>query len=241
MVTRKVSPERYDKLARIRLSKNFILRDFLFSTTAAATGSSNFPEDPTAVVAAGKELCAKVLEPVLSQFGRFAITFGYQSLDSMRTELGPCSPTLRRETSSPHCWDKKGLWGDHVYSRVDILPFCVEDGEVTKHEFGHWLMHRLDIDLVMQWTRSNVACITISPVPRRVWLMWGRASHGEPRRTVHMGSEYWTNVYPTLPAHMRPRFGPSATDGSINWAGSHLRLTDKTPPLLQSIARTQLG
>jgi hypothetical protein len=125
--------------------------------------------------------------------------------------------------SSPHCWDKKGLWGDHVYSRVDILPFCVEDGEVTKQEFGHWLMHHLDIDLVMQWTRSNVACITISPAPRRVWLMWGRASQGEPRRTVFMGSDYWTNIYPTLPLHMRPKFAPSATEGSINWAASNSR------------------
>ena len=81
-------------------------------------------------------------------------------------------------------------------------------------------MHNLDVDLLMQWTRSNVYCISISPRPRRVWLEWGSAKFGEPRQRVFMGAQYWREVYPHLPANERPKFGPSRTGGSMQWTGS---------------------
>jgi hypothetical protein len=203
----------YENLARTRLSKNFILRDFLFSTSSAAAGFSNYPEDPVLVINAGKALCETLLEPILQRFGRFAITFGYQSREGIETD----DPTLSPTSSCPHQWDRQS-WGHDVYARVDILPFCVEDGEVSKHEFAKWLMHNLDVDLLMHWTRSNVFCLTISPLPRRVWIEWGNPASGEPRQTRFMGADYWQNIYPHLPEAERPKFGPSCTKGSIRWS-----------------------
>lgn len=208
------TPREYEALARVRLSQNFILRDFLFSTDAAANGLNNFPEDPDMVVRAGKALCEKVLEPVLARWGRFAITFAYQSREALELRW----PKEKRETkgrnSNPHQWDRKS-WGEDVYARLDILPFCVEDGLIDRHEFGHWLMHNLDIDLLMQWSRSNVYCISISPKPRRIWLAWGELD--APRCTVFMGTDYWHRVYPTLPEDERPKFAPSQTGGRMFW------------------------
>lgn len=209
---------RYDQLARIRLSKNFILRDFLFCAASAARGLSNFPEHPGAVVEAARTLCERVLEPTLEHFGRFAITYGYQSRESMDRDLAQNGRLTCPHSSSPHHFDR-GTFGDQVYARVDILPFCVEDGEVPKHEFGQWLMHNLDLDLCMTWTRSNVFCLTISPLPRRCWVDWGRPSLGEPKQRMLMGADYWQRVYPTLEPADRPKFGPSATDGRMQWRG----------------------
>ena len=174
----------YEDLARVRLSQNFILRDFLFSTESAVLGLSNLPEDNEMVIRAGKALCEKVLEPILAQFGRFAITFGYQCREAIEYGISPDKLT-NPHSSNPHQWDRF-THGNEVYARVDILPFCVEDGEVSKHEFAHWLMYNLEIDLCMQWRHSNGCCITISPLPRRVWLEWGSPSMGEPRRTDYM-------------------------------------------------------
>ena len=171
----------YQAFARTRLSRNFILRDLLFSTEAAALGLSNFPENPAMVVRAGRALCEKILEPVLGKFGRFAITFGYQSREAMEFGWSPAKKHQQARSSSPHQHDR-GTFGKQVYARVDILPFCVEDREVGKQKFGHWLMHNLDVDLLMQWTRSNVFCITVSSKPRRVWLEWGNQQIGEPRQ-----------------------------------------------------------
>jgi hypothetical protein len=206
-----------DALARTRLSAHFLLRDFLFSSHAAARCASNLPNDPESVVRAGRALCEQILEPVLSEFGRFAITYGYQSREVMEATWSRSERRCRRFCSSPHHWDRQ-TFGDEVYARVDILPFCVEDGLVAKLDFGHWLMHNLDVDLLMQWTRSNVFCITIGPRPRRVWLEWGRPSQGELRMNVLMGSEYWQRKYPSLPPSDRPKFGPSFTQGRIQWS-----------------------
>lgn len=206
----------YEELGRTRLSRNFILRDLLFSTDSAALGLTNFPERPDLVVHAGAALCEKILEPVLAEFGRFAITFGYQSREGIDYWLS--QEETRKATSNPHQWDRGTPFGDGVFARIDILPFCVEDGEVSREAFGHWLMHRLDIDLLMQWTRSNVYCITISPQPRRVWVEWGSVKRGEPSNTTHMGADYWQRIYPELPENMRPRFGPSMTEGRMWWS-----------------------
>jgi hypothetical protein len=212
----KVSPHQYEKLARVRLSKNFILRDFLFSTESAARGFSNYPEDPDMVIRAGKALCEKVLEPVLAKWGRFWITFAYISREGIEHGLSESQRRANPHSSNPHQFDRK-TWGDEIYSRIDILPICVEDGEVSKHEFGHWIVMNLDTDLLMQWRRSNVFCITISPKPRRVWLGWGSPKLGEPRQEIFIGADFWQRVWPNLPQHQRPKFGPSHTGGNMHW------------------------
>lgn len=209
----------YDKFTRTRLSKNFILRDFLYSSDSDFRGISNMPEDRAAVVKASKALAEKVLEPILEHFGRFAITFAYQSRQGIEADWSDEKRRSHSRSSSPHQFDRL-TWGDQVYARIDILPFCVEDGEVTKPEFGRWVMHNLDICLLMQWKRSNVFCITISPKPRRLWLEWGSPENGDPKRETFMGAEYWQEIYPSLPENERPKFGPSCTGGSIQWSTS---------------------
>ena len=208
----------YEALARTRLSENFILRDLMFSTEAAALGFNNFPEYPHLVIAAGQALCENILEPLLAQFGRFAITFGYQSRDASAAGSLKSSSSNPR-SSNPHQWDRQ-TFGNGVYARVDILPFCVEDHQVSRLDFGRWMMMNLNVDLLMQWKRSNVYCISISPKPRRVWFEWGSAKLGEPRQTIFMGTDYWQRVYPSLPLQDRPRYGPSCTGGRITWTGA---------------------
>ena len=205
-----------DALVKVRLSNNFILRDFLYSTECAALGLSNYPENPETVIRAGRELCERLLEPILAYFGRFAITFGYQCRQGVEAKWSEKMRQEKRRSSSPHQWDR-GTFGNEVYARVDILPFCVEDGLVSKMEFGHWLMHHLDVDLLMMWKKANICCISISPKPRRVWFEWGDPALGQPRREYFFGSHYWQNIYPNLPENERPKFAPSCSGGSVQW------------------------
>lgn len=200
--------KKYETLSRKRVSKNFILRDFLFSVEAATRGHSNFPSDNEAqVVNSAKKLCEQVLEPILEHFGRFAITFGYQARETMDHGSSAAHPELKDISSSPHQWDR-GTFGKDIYARVDILPYCVEDKEVTKEEFGRWVMYNLDIDLLMMWKASNVFCITISPKPRRLWQEWVPTGEGDKggNKIVWMGREFWNEQYPRLPIKKRPKF-----------------------------------
>lgn len=224
LLTEKIPPKRrgkpssqeYEALARTRLSKHYILRDFLFSIESSVLGFSNYPEHPQLVIDAGRAICEKVLEPIHAQFGRPALTFGYMSRQTIEFGMTDAERDTNPHSSNPHNWDRQ-TWGDEVYARVDILPFCVEDGDVTKEEFARWCMMNLDIDLLMQWTKSNGACITISPKPRRIWLEWGSPKNGEPRQRMIMGADYWNRIYPNLPENERPKFAPSHTGGSMYW------------------------
>ena len=200
-----IGAKKYAELSRTRLSPNFILRDFLFSTDAAAAGHSNFPsDDADLVVKSGKQLCGQVLEPILAKFGRFAITFGYQARSMLDSPAQQADPKYDRESSQPHQWDRD-TQGSDVYAHVDILPYCVEDRMVTKQEFAHWCMMNLDIDLLMQFPDSNVYCTTISPKPRRYWWEWTHRENGG-TKIVHMGKSYWENEYPNLPLERQPKF-----------------------------------
>lgn len=209
----------YIALTKTRVSMNHIVRDFLYSSDSDFRGISNVPEDFDAVIKASEALAEKVLEPIGERFGRYAITFAFQSRDGIEADWSNEKRRSHSRSSSPHQYDRL-TWGDQVYARIDILPFCVEDGKVTKQEFGHWVMHNLDICLLMQWKRSNVFCITISPKPRRIWLEWGSPELGQSKRETFMGAEYWQNVWPHLPENERPKFGPSCTGGSIQWSSS---------------------
>lgn len=203
----------YDKWTRTRVSKNFILREFLYSSRADYFGVSNKPSDmPEQVVKSAKALCEQVLEPILAKFGKFFITYGYQS----RKILDTLYPTNAPKSSSPHQWDR-GTFGSDIYARVDIVPVCVEDGEVTHEEFLEWVIYNTPADLLMFWRKTNTFCISIAPTPRRVALEWVQMGKGEggSNKITYIGADFWKNVYPTLDQDKKPLHAPSATGGSM--------------------------
>lgn len=178
------------------------------------------PRDRELVVRSGKALCENILEPIIDRFGKIFITFGYQSKEGIEADWSPAKRKENPRSSSPHQWDRS-TFGDKIYCRVDILPTCVEDGEVSKHEFGKFLMYHLDIDLLMTFKRSEIFCITYSEYKRRrMWVDWGSPSKGEPKREDIIGTEFWRKIYPSLPQELRPRFAPSDTGGSLQWSTS---------------------
>lgn len=66
---------------RTRLSKNFFMRDFLYSEIASVHGLKNIPLDPELAVTAGSRLCEELLEPLQEVFGRITIRSAYRSAE----------------------------------------------------------------------------------------------------------------------------------------------------------------
>src|SRR5690606_36083077 len=66
-----------EELGRVRLSKNFFLRDFLYSEIAVIRGFANIPDNPDLAIAAGKVLCEPLLEPLQALFGKISIRSTY--------------------------------------------------------------------------------------------------------------------------------------------------------------------
>lgn len=53
-----------DDLGRVRLSKSFFMREFLYSEVAAFHGIPNIPDDPDLAIAAWRGFCENLLEPL---------------------------------------------------------------------------------------------------------------------------------------------------------------------------------
>jgi hypothetical protein len=69
-----------ETLGRVRLSKSFYMRDFLYSEISNFHSIPNIPENPDVAVEACSKLCEELLEPLNSTFGRIVIFSGYRSL-----------------------------------------------------------------------------------------------------------------------------------------------------------------
>ncbi|MEL6241408.1 MAG: hypothetical protein AAFV87_15815 [Pseudomonadota bacterium] len=68
-----------ETLGRVRLSKHFYMRDFLYSEIGNFHQLQNLPHDPDLAIQHGKRLCQDLLDPLEETFGRIAIRSGYRS------------------------------------------------------------------------------------------------------------------------------------------------------------------
>jgi len=94
-----------DTFGRIRLSKNFFMRDFLYSEIATHYREPNIPSDPALAVAAGKKLCTELLEPLNATFGRIAIRSAYRSEKINSLGIGKHSCAKNEANWATHIWD----------------------------------------------------------------------------------------------------------------------------------------
>ncbi len=62
-----------EDLGRVRLSRNFYLRDFLYSEIADFYAIPNIPDNPELAISTGRRLCEELLEPLQATFGRLGI------------------------------------------------------------------------------------------------------------------------------------------------------------------------
>lgn len=68
-----------EELGRVRLSKSFFMREFLYSEISNVHGIPNIPDDPDLAITTGKHLCEELLEPLQETFGRIVIRSAYRS------------------------------------------------------------------------------------------------------------------------------------------------------------------
>lgn len=129
------SVDSIDDFTRVRLSRTFFVRDFLYSTIAAHHGLSNLPNDPDTFIEAGRQFCEHILEPLQDRFGRIAIRSAYRSEEVNRLgqeKYGSCSSN---ETNyAAHIWDRRTIEGHLGASATIVIPSYLQHYEAT----GEW-------------------------------------------------------------------------------------------------------
>lgn len=104
-----------DDFGRIRLSRTFYMRDFLYSEIANLHGIPNIPDDRELAVAAGARLCTELLEPLQDIFGRIAIRSAF------RSELvnGFGNARQKEGKSGYSCASNAANYASHIWDRRD--------------------------------------------------------------------------------------------------------------------------
>jgi hypothetical protein len=73
------SVKKLEELGRVQLSKSFFIREFLYSEISQIEKIPNIPDNPDLAIAAGKQLCEQVLEPIQDALGRISIRSAFRS------------------------------------------------------------------------------------------------------------------------------------------------------------------
>ncbi len=134
-----------EEFGRIRLSKSFFMRDFLYSEISQIEGIPNIPDDPELAIKAGENLCQKVLEPLQKQLGRISIRSAYRScaVNTKGAENKNQYDCSRNETNyAGHIWDKKDENGHIGATACIIVNSFIPYYERTKHwQALAWFIH----------------------------------------------------------------------------------------------------
>lgn len=164
-----------EELGRIRLSKNFFMRDFLHSEISQFYSIPNIPDDPDLAIEAGTRLCEQVLEPLMTQFGRISIRSAFRSAAvndfGNRNKLN-CG---RNETNfGGHIWDRRDARGSIGATACVIVHALVPYYEATGRweALAWWIHDHLPYDELEFFPRFAAVNINWREMPRQRITSW---------------------------------------------------------------------
>lgn len=126
-----------EEFGRIRLSKSFFMREFLYSEISQIESIPNIPENPDHVIEVGRRLCEEVLEPIQAELGRISIRSAYRSpaVNAKGAENGNQYNCAKNEANyGGHIWDSPTLDGVKGATACIVVPSFLDYYERT----GHW-------------------------------------------------------------------------------------------------------
>lgn len=122
-----------EDLGRVRLSKNFFMRDFLYSEVANFYGISNIPENPDLAIEAGTKLCIELLDPLKDAFGHIAIRSGYRSPEVNRVCNEKGHNCASNEANyARHIWDTRDANGHMGATACIVINSYIKQFETNQ-------------------------------------------------------------------------------------------------------------
>ena len=119
-----------ENFGRVRLSKHFFMRDFLYSEVSSAHGIPNIPNTPELAIEAGRGLCEHLLEPLREIFGHVAVRSAFRSATVNRygNRHGlNCARNSR--THAKHIWDHRDADGCIGATACVVIPWFIDSAD----------------------------------------------------------------------------------------------------------------
>jgi hypothetical protein len=182
-----------EDLGRVRLSKSFFMRDFLYSEIANFYGIPNIPDDPELAITVGTRLCEEVLEPLQERFGRISIRSAYRSCAVNERGIGKHNCASNEANYAGHIWDRKDANGQPGATACIVVNSFLE----YYHRTGHW-------EALAWWIFDNL----------------GRGTTFFPKLAA-FNIGWRENPRPAIYSYVPPRKGYLTKPDYPNWSGSH--------------------
>lgn len=164
-----------ETLGRVRLSKYFYMRDFLFSEIAAVHGFSNIPDDPDLAIAAGKALCCELLDPLQETFGAISLRSGFRAADVNRYGNENALNCARNEVDyGGHIWDRRDTRGAMGACVCVVIPWFADRYDQGRdwHDLAWWLHDHLPYSEIRFFPKLAAFNFTYSEQPKREIRGW---------------------------------------------------------------------
>ncbi len=162
-----------EELGRVRLSRSFYMREFLYSEISNFYGIPNLPDDPELAIAAGRKLCEDLLEPLRASFGALAIRSAYRSpaVNGYGNEhdLGCANNAYNR---ARHTWDRRDEDGCMGATASVVVPW-----------FADRYAEGADWRALAWWIHDNLPYSHLGFFPKLAAfnISW----HERPKREIH--------------------------------------------------------
>ena len=155
-----------EAFGRIRLSRTFLMRDFLYSEISQMERIPNLPGNPDLAIEVGKRLCEEVLEPIQDRLGRIAIRSAYRS--RAVNDRGAANKNQYRCAHSDgnrarHIWDEVDEQGCKGATACIVVPSFLDYYEKTKDwtALAWWIHDHIPAYSEMEFF-PNLAAFNIS-------------------------------------------------------------------------------
>lgn len=156
-----------ETLGRVRLSRHFYMREFLYSEIGNFHGVQNIPDLPDLAVARGRALCETLLDPLQETFGRIAVRSGYRS--ATLNAFGNARGLNCARNDYPlecHIWDLPDV---PVAGASVVIPWFAERYAAGRdwRDLAWWLHDHLDWSELWFFPKLCAFNIAWRPVPQR--------------------------------------------------------------------------
>jgi hypothetical protein len=116
-----------EKLGRVRLSRHFFMRDFLYSEIGNFHAIPNLPDDPDLLIAAGTRLAVELLDPLVETFGPIAVRSSYRSpaVNGFGNAHG-LACARNGANYAGHIWDRRDAQGRMGACACIVVPWFAD-------------------------------------------------------------------------------------------------------------------
>ncbi|WP_424984764.1 hypothetical protein [Microbulbifer sp. S227A] len=156
-----------ENLGRVRLSRYFYMRDFLYSEIANMHRLSNIPDDPDRAIENGRSFCRLLLDPLEETFGRIAVRSGYRSAALNRYGNENHLNCARNDNPLEcHIWDR-GEGDQRIAGASVVIPWFADQYEAGRdwRDLAWWLHDHLDYSEVWFFPKLCAFNLVWRPVP----------------------------------------------------------------------------